>query len=361
VSDDNATKRQTELGEQHPDPNFIFLWWDSLYQSFMNQVRQTDKPTYDAEDCEKIRMYPEDIIRLLYKLQSENNELRTKNESLNKSLKEEKKSLFKWLSGKNEEIDRLDRLKIKNNQKVATLQYQIRDLKSSLQQREKSLQRLEKDYNSIQDERTHLLNEIASIKTGDADTPQHNSLFEEFNELKNQDFKSLSNKIFSLFRKCQPNSQVVRKSEIAKIRYTLSKEILLKGLEISKNRNIADADIKKIVNSLKEELDKYCGGTENLAAGVLEEFEKVSNNLASLVEKGLKLVDRINHAIPPGELLWFEKKESVPFNPEIHEAAHGFEEMGKIELTLHPGYMIYESQTGKKRVFEKALVRTISD
>ncbi|OAD18814.1 hypothetical protein THIOM_005582 [Candidatus Thiomargarita nelsonii] len=355
----NDIKRENEFEPQSDDPNLIPRWWNRLYQSLIAQFQQTGKATYDPDEYKTIRRYPDGIIKLLYKL--------------NKSIEDEKSGLLKWLSGKNDEIYRLNKTKTLLKKNVTTLQSEIKKLQSSnaeLQLRVESLQEMEANYKSLQERNnelnarcTRLVREITTLKTGEANTPQHQLLFKDFKELKDQDFKSISNKIFSLFHKCQPGAQQAnRKSEIAKIRYELSKAILLKGLEISiKNENITDGDIKNITDSLKKEiLDRYCGGTENLA-GVSEKFEELSKNIASLVEKGLKLVDEINHATPQGELLWFEKEENVPFDPKKHEVSPSCEETGLIELTLHPGYMVRYPDTGNERVFEKALVLTRSD
>jgi len=301
----------------------IPIWWKGLFQQFEQNL------TYTQKEEDIIRKYPKDVINLLYQLQIELN------------------------SGKSHWTDLFN----DNKKEIRKLKGRITTLESELQVANstiKTSREKEADYDNVQakndeleSERTELLIEISSLKTGGVSTPQHEALYKDFKELKEQQFRELSSKIFKLRSKCMPNVKWNRKEEIAKIRSTIAKDILLEKIEL----NQSNINIEK----MQTELVKDCGGKETIAQFSSEQAE-INQSIKNLVEESLKLVNNISHAVPPGELSWCEK--GTEFNPEEHEVLLGCAEQGKVSFTVYPGYVVYEGDTKNKRIFEKILVFT---
>ena len=191
-----------------------------------------------------------------------------------------------------------------------------------------------------------MIKEITSFKTGEDTTAKHDSLYKYFKELKEQKFKELSNKIYKLHSKCIVKlSKSNRKEETAKIRSKIAKNLLLEEVKTT--------DIEKIVVSLQDKLIKCCDDEIN---NFKVEKDEVNQSIKNLAEESFQLVKNISHALPPGKLLWCEKNQE--FNPEEHEALVGCAEHGKVNFTVYPGYVVYEGDTNKQRIFAKVLVFT---
>jgi len=178
--------------------------------------------------------------------------------------------------------------------------------------------------------------------------------------LKDQGFKELSNKIFKLRSQCNPDAKVERKLETAKIRHGLAEVVLMDSVAISKEGNITEREITKLSKSALGKFVMYFAscGCRDIETKFPAEAKEIEESIKRITKKALKLVNDIVHASPPGTLLWYEKEEGVEFNPEEHEVLLGCAEGGKIEFTVYPGYVVYEGDAKRRRVFEKATVFT---
>ncbi|MBR8834291.1 MAG: hypothetical protein DSM106950_09710 [Stigonema ocellatum SAG 48.90 = DSM 106950] len=283
---------------------------------------------------------------------------------------------------------------------------------------------LKQDYNNLKNERDVLISERGRIlgelaaKNRDKSTTyttsiggdaslQHHILYQEFKQLKEQEFNVVSNEMFRYRCEKDPALKVNRKQEIATIKAVLTKQVIINGMKLftgntdfppeavenvlkaiseSCCRDLEMAEKSEFPEAISNELDSLIKQvmkllSETNSAGIskhswnLEEFttsvkdisksvynalkmpeetdipETIRISTENLVRKSLELVKKIASADPPG-ILWIEK-EGIPFQSDRHEAMLGCEEGGKIWLTVYPGYLVGD------RVFEKALVFTV--
>ncbi len=285
---------------------------------------------------------------------------------------------------------------------------------------------IKQEYNNLKNERDVLISERGRIlgelaaKNRDKSTTyttsiggdaslQHHILYQEFKQLKDQEFNVVSNEMFRYRCEQDPALKVNRKQEIATIKAVLTKQVIINGmklftgntdfppeavenvlkaisqsccrdLEMAENSefpeaisNELDSLIKQVMKLLSETnsagISKRSWNQEEFTTAVKDISKSVYNALKmpeetdipetiridteNLVRKSLELVRKIASADPPG-ILWIEK-EGISFQSDRHEAMLGCEEGGKILLTVYPGYLVGD------RVFEKALVFTVPE
>lgn len=291
----------------------------------------------------------------------------------------------------------------------AYLQREIKQLKQERDAFKKERDQLASDRGGILSELAEKNRDKTTTYIGSDLRPQHYLLFQEFKQLKEQDFHAVSSNLFRYRCENELSLKANRKQEIAKIKSILSKEILIEGLHLFTGDSEFPADtvanaVKVVSHSVRRALgipeeseipEAVSNDLESLlkkgmklsngktstdtcegswteedftkaikdinnsiysALGMPEEDripEALRNDLENLVRKGLELVKKIASADPPG-VLWTEKK-GIPFKSDRHEAMLGCEEGGKILLTIYPGYLVSD------RVFEKALVFTVPE
>ncbi|MEY3199265.1 MAG: hypothetical protein RJA13_1223 [Bacteroidota bacterium] len=313
-------------------------WWNNFF------CRQQQHLTVTESDLLFVRKYPYSVILLLNQLQ--------------KTLNTERKSWRDFWTGND---------KVRKN-----LEQEIKDLTTKLQreqERIRALERVEADYFSIKQKNGdlelrcgRLIKEITALKTGGEDAPQAGEgLHSTFKELKNQMFKELSNKVYKLRTQYNPDAKVERKQETAKIRSKLAKIVLMGSVNICKEGNITEEETAKLIKLVTGGFLMYFSscGCSDITTKFASESQEIEQNLKSITEKSLKLVNNITHASPQGELLWY--REGNEFNPEEHEVLVGCVEGGQIAFTVFPGYAVYEGSAKKRRIFEKAQVFTTLD
>lgn len=283
---------------------------------------------------------------------------------------------------------------------------------------------IKQEYNALKNERDQLVNERGLIlgelaaqkrdktttyttSTSGNSRPQHHILYQEFKQLKDQEFNVVSNEIFHY--RCERGLALKanRKQAIATIKSLLSEKVIINGMKLFAENNDflpeivenalkvvrpsfhsalgieEDSEISKTLNNELEKLikqgmklidgknsvdttarlwneDEFTKAAQDISKSVYITLKMLEGTNISeairvktynLVKKGLELVKKIASADPPG-ILWIEK-EGIPFKSDRHEAILGCEEGGKILLTVYPGYMVGD------RVFEKALVFTV--
>lgn len=189
----------------------------------------------------------------------------------------------------------------------------------------------------------------------DSSAPQHHLIFQDFKQLKDQDFHLIATSIFN--HHCEGNDADIplseRKLKIATIRHLLSKEILINGLILYREKNL-DMDSKKSVI-----LEK--------AIKVSQAYLKYQNQkplttsleseIQDLVLKSCDLLLKAVTVIPPGEF-WMAE-DSFNIDPDRHEVMSPYPEEGFIGIVIHPGYSAINPRTWEQHIFHKALVITV--
>lgn len=286
---------------------------------------------------------------------------------------------------------------------------------------QKAIELLKRERDESESKRAGMLSILAEAKRNretsyvSGERPQNHLLIQEFKQLKDQDFHSVSNDILQHVSEANPLLKVdrkLKKQEIANIKAILSNHIFIKGLglaignnsnnsnhkdfpiEIVDNavKNISDAlystlqlnQQSKAVESLRSDIESLVKRTisltenseiiaiigleteadfnqasKHISEGIYNDLKLISisdtlkSEIDNLVMKGLKLVKKIANADPPGALVLFNKGEV--FNSEKHEAMHGSDDEGKVNITIFPAYIV------GTRVFEKAVVMTVPE
>ncbi|BAY38837.1 hypothetical protein NIES2111_31860 [Nostoc sp. NIES-2111] len=301
-------------------------------------------------------------------------------------------------------------------QYLLQLQDEIRQINKKYNDLEKDIKHLENERNELVIEKGQILGKLAAKQidktttfvtyTSSDDNIQHHILYQEFKQLKDQEFNAFSNKLFHY--RCEQSLALKsnRKREITIIKSVLSENILINGMKIFAENSdfspeilenamkvvrpsfchalgiVENSEISKILSNELENLIKQgikfvtktssndttkrswneeefteavkdISRTVYTALQIAEETNisrEIRTNTDNLVRKGLELVKKIASADPPGNL-WIEQKDTL-FDYEKHEAVLGCKEGGKILLTVYPGYVV------GNRIFEKALVFT---
>ena len=185
------------------------------------------------------------------------------------------------------------------------------------------------------------------------DRPQNHLLVHEFIQLKDQEFQYVSTLLLHWLHELGAVSRleqnIDRKEEIARIKSILSQKILL---ERKREEQISDSDLfsmqidrilRTVFNTIQPRVIQL-----NLDRDTMP--ENLYQSLASLLQKGDILVDKILAADPPG-YLWIEGK-GTQFNANNHQPLLGCRALGTISFTVYPGYRVSD------RIFEKACVFT---
>ncbi|MDZ7966420.1 MAG: hypothetical protein RM368_15825 [Nostoc sp. DedSLP03] len=176
------------------------------------------------------------------------------------------------------------------------------------------------------------------------DRPQNHILVHEFIQLKDQNFQSVSTLIFHHNSEINHSFKANRRQEIAKIKSTLSEEILVKQMKTVLEDSTAV--VSEIINSIYLALGINNYPHEQSPKNLHREIE-------NLIHKGLNLIFRISSADPPGDL-WMEQK-GIQFDPQKHQPFLDCDGAGQISFTVYPGYRV------NNRIFEKALVFTTNE
>ncbi|MEC4811926.1 MAG: hypothetical protein SAK29_01375 [Scytonema sp. PMC 1069.18] len=310
----------------------------------------------------------------------------------------------------------------RNNERLSQENQVLRSNNTLLQNQVTSIERerdtLKNERDELENERGRMLRDLAA-KNQDKNTtytisidrhnkPQHHTLYQEFKQLKDQEFNAFSKEMFFYLSEQELVLKANRKQEIAKIKSVLSKQVIIDGMKLfTGTSDFSDEIEENALKTVSQSFRTAAGIAENVemsetlsnelenlikqgmkllnetsSSGTSKRFrnqeefttvvkdistsiynalkiseekeipEKIRIDTENLVQKGLELVRKIASADPPG-ILWIEK-EGIPFKSDRHEAILGCEEGGKILLTVYPGYMVGD------RVFEKALVFTVS-
>jgi hypothetical protein len=233
---------------------------------------------------------------------------------------------------------------------IQYLQQSNAELRQALKTHESESREVKQRYAELDDRANKLISELASARRNRAATyvadsgTQNHLLIQEFKVLRDQDVHEVSSEIYRHLSARDTSLKSLRKAEIARIKSTLSKEILIKGRKAlidmggQPNESIATA-VGQVMTSILKSL----GGADEFPS-------TLHSSVRELAAKGLELVRRIKAADPPGEL-WMDE-HGEPFDPQIHEPTPDCERGGRIDFTVYPSYIV------NHRVFEKALVRT---
>jgi peptidoglycan hydrolase CwlO-like protein len=361
-------------------------WWIKLYRQMKESGKINATALNDSEAHDFVVAHPSNVIFFLYNLQIKKNSIenagkisREKNDELNRTIEhlrhqttdlsdnlQDADNKIKILQGKIDsgESSLTDKFKqwhdkiTDSKRTIEGLKYKIADRDDDLEYANntiKTLREKDEEYTHIQEQNdelelrcARLVKEITVLNTGGVNTPQHELLYKKFKELKEQKFKALSNKFYKLRSKYKSGPALIRKRETANIRSMIAETILLE--------EIKDSDNSKLAKKLRNKLFEYCSKDASVKFEFPTDGDEIYQDIKSLVEESLKLVNSISRAQPPGELLWCEKDKE--FNPEEHEVLLGCAEYGKVKFTVYPGYVVYEGDKKKKRIFAKVLVFT---
>ncbi|HAG80072.1 MAG TPA: hypothetical protein DCL61_02645 [Cyanobacteria bacterium UBA12227] len=240
------------------------------------------------------------------------------------------------LQQENQRLERENRRTIELQSKIENLKTENQELKARLSAKLSNLAELNRDK--------------SKTVTSDDSRRQRDVLTPEFLNFNNQDFTDASNKIFNHIVDINPQSKDNRKREIARIKSTLSQQILKEGRNLLiNNKSMQEEELTKTISRLTDsllanlEISKECP-------------QEILKTLHNLVEKGLKLVKDIVNDEPPGEFLI--ENEGTDFNPEKHQHVNGCESSGKILYTTYPGYSVNNRIIGDAL---KAFVYTVSE
>lgn len=388
----------------------ILGWLESL------SLKIGNKPHY--QDIDKVVGFissTNERLGLCTSVFQEHEKLKEKVEPLEKNDEKLEKPVIKFQEANNQQLSK-ERDNYVRPIQTNTPQQHLRQLEDKIRQSEEKYNVLKNERDELVREKNKILGELAAHNRDKTTTytthisgdtkPQHHILYQEFKQLKSQEFNAVSDKIFHYL--CEQNSDLKsnRKQEIARIKSVFSEKIIINGmkmftgnssfspeilenalkvirqsfyraLEIEENSQIPETLSNKLENLIKQGLklfDKTSSADTTARLQNEEEFtkaikdisrsiytalqmpeetnisEEIRANTDSLVRKGLELVKKIASADPPGNL-WIEQKGNV-FKSEKHEATLGCEEAGPILWTVYPGYLV------GNRIFEKALVFT---
>lgn len=246
------------------------------------------------------------------------------------------KSLFSWQTNINSELN--------------WLKSRIKDISLKNEQLEEENQKLEARISTLEQENHNLqgiLGQIIPVVTKQnqphdstfnpaSTTPQHFELKKSFELYRDNNFQSLSRK---LFKTCPDDSTLKQGQEkkyaIVQIHKILAEEILIKGIELfetdpSKCRGDLSEIINNFIKSVSSSLEK-----NNI------DIAKDNNyvDFQALVKESITLVRDMTMADPPGRLLW-QKENNETFDPKKHEPKLRSEDSGLISLMYHPGYIV---------------------
>jgi len=308
-----------------------------------------------AEKIESLTIQTKENTDSLYKLQKK---IDKQNEGIFKKM-------FKGDSSEQIQITELNQqiqgLKTRNQQLEQKNRKLESDFDTNKQQLEQKIHKLESDYDTIKQDHARLVIELHGLKRDKTATytessqPQHHSLSELFRHLKENDFQNVSREIFKFhqdydpeFKKKYPKHD---KFEIARIRSLLAKEIFIKSKKLLDQET--ENGIKILIRNVIKAVSDYSGKQCRIS-------QPIETNIVNITKKGFNLLKDIIGATPSGELIWIEKEENKDFDSNINDVITGYEEKGKIELTVYPGYFICDVDNNKKRILEKALVLTES-
>lgn len=343
----------------------IFQWWnEAFYTSRCNR----------QDNIRTINQYSaEEILSLLYKLQEEISIIKQQQGPQRKKI--EKRLINEILKLKSNNISlKGDNIRLNNcirkyqdalgkKQKELNRFQEIKNKIERFEQIEQKYESMKNENSDLHQRLTSLVRELHELKRDKtaisilSSQPQHYTLVQQFKRLKDEDFRNVSREIFR-FRQEYDQTFAQRypkidKVEIAKIMSILSNTIFIQGIHLFSQENIdnhkdkSSIFVQKVIGSIRDYLGEY-------------HFSKqLITSLKDLSLKGLDIINNLQQTESPYKLFWIEKKEDKQFNHEQHEAMVGCEERGKIEWTVYPGYLVYDNNTGKERIFEKALVFTV--
>lgn len=313
------------------------MWLTCLISGFIylyqNLNSSNSIPYYGTPNYYGIDKYTNDDITNYKKIKYENNRF-IDNQPNNKIL------LYRGLE---EEIyDNIIDFFVPNN-KYVNKEYIINEIKRKI--KDKNIEMYNAEIAILKNENNRLskenedLNErlnrkIVDIKNsitgGDSSIPQHNSLYEQFINFREQDISSLQ--------------------ALLKMRLNIRQRALFMrsiAQEIFKDEMADDNNIGDIINAIEKSIEEIkIDGDVN--------FTEFTQGLEEYVNKGIKLAKSIKLAKPQGYFLWV--KNGAKFDSSCNQTIQGCDE-GDIELTAYPGYFIIESSKSL-RFFEKAVVYT---
>jgi hypothetical protein len=289
-----------------------------------------------------------------------------------------------------------------------TLINKITTIKSQLDDSQNQVTVLKQQVLNVTEDRAKLMS-IAGKKLRDktktadlsSEKLRNDEIVQEYKLQKSQNFYPVSNSIFNFLAEIDSSLTNNRKQENSKIKSILSQKILFEGLKLFRSdedneilgqatekviQALSDCEgvnstelsvssnpevkelVKKILQCMQNEddtkapLDSEGNVKQEIILEVREgiystlqetfnqsslDFSNIDKEVDELINKGLRLVQNIMIADPPGRLEIYD--QGTPFDREKHEDIFG-EDEGSIELTIFPAYFVED------KVYDRASV-----
>jgi|GEM_PF-1370583 len=335
---------------------YVYKWLKNLSNSLYSSENNI---TIDPEEVKTFTEYTHQAIFLIKQLLQNINVLTKQLEELNKQVK----------------LYRLQESEIRQS------------LNSNKQHFEEKYNQQNQKINILEESRSNLLAELASLKRNSSthyqsDSPKHYILIDKYKTLKDQELASLINNLFQAMAEIKPEFRQQRKQIVNHIKATLSVTVLIKGQEIMQGNNREQRELpqglleetreflhqklqnfqaqtsqiekflQKVIEISKypragewkeedfhkasEELREYLYDELNLDSSSLT--QDLKNQTTKAIQNALNFLEDAALCEPPAILLLYKEKE--PFCIDYHEAALGWHEGGKIVKTVYPAYIV---------------------
>lgn len=152
---------------------------------------------------------------------------------------------------------------------------------------------LVKEREQLLNERGSLLSELASEKRdktttyigGEDSIPQHHLLYQQFKQIKQQDFNKISSDLFRYLSETNPSLKENRKQVVAKIKSILSQEVMISGIKLFYNNSDISSKHTNAVKAFKEALYN----TLNINSNAL--IQAFDNEIDNLIKQAITLAD----------------------------------------------------------------------